>query len=84
MLVFGAAFFRIAASRETNSGSCNHSLGTDRAKVNAIFNPQKKFLGSGKFFSRTFAARCDDFSLEMLNAIERQPAAMRIPDEVRR
>jgi len=60
MLVFGAAFFRIAASRETNSGSCNHSLGTDRAKVNAIFNPQKKFLGSGKFFSRTFAARCDD------------------------
>ena len=33
---------------------------------------------------RDFAARCDDFSLEMLNAIERQPAAMRIPDEVRR
>ena len=33
---------------------------------------------------RDFAARCDDFSLEMLNAIERQPAAMRVPDEVRR
>jgi biopolymer transport protein TolQ len=33
---------------------------------------------------RDFAARCDDFSLEMLNAVERQPAASRIPEEVRR
>jgi biopolymer transport protein TolQ len=33
---------------------------------------------------RDFAARCDDFSLEMLNAIERQPTAMRVADEVRR
>src|SRR5438874_150273 len=33
---------------------------------------------------REFAARCDDFSLEMLNAVERQPAAARIPEEVRR
>src|SRR5205809_549009 len=27
---------------------------------------------------REFAARCDDFSLEMLNAVERQPAAARM------
>jgi biopolymer transport protein TolQ len=33
---------------------------------------------------REFAARCDDFSLEMLNAVERQPMASRIPEEVRR
>jgi biopolymer transport protein TolQ len=33
---------------------------------------------------RDFAARCDDFSLEMLNAVERQPAASRIAEEVRR
>jgi len=33
---------------------------------------------------RDFAARCDDFSLEMLNAVERQPTAMRVADEVRR
>lgn len=33
---------------------------------------------------RDFAARCDDFSLEMLNAVERQPTAARIPEEVRR
>jgi biopolymer transport protein TolQ len=33
---------------------------------------------------RDFAARCDDFSLEMLNAVERQPIASRIPEEVRR
>jgi biopolymer transport protein TolQ len=33
---------------------------------------------------RDFAARCDDFSLELLNAVERQPAAVRIPEEVRR
>ncbi len=33
---------------------------------------------------RDFAARCDDFSLEMLNAVERQPAATRIAEEVRR
>src|ERR1051326_2708376 len=33
---------------------------------------------------RDFAARCDDFSLEMANAVERQPAAMRAPEEVRR
>jgi len=33
---------------------------------------------------RDFAARCDDFSLEMLNAVERQPAASRMPEEVRR
>jgi biopolymer transport protein TolQ len=33
---------------------------------------------------RNFAARCDDFSLEMLNAVERQPAASRFPEEVRR
>ena len=33
---------------------------------------------------RDFAARCDDFSLEMLNAVERQPMAARIPEEVRR
>lgn len=32
---------------------------------------------------RDFAARCDDFSLEMLNAVERQPMA-RIAEEVRR
>jgi biopolymer transport protein TolQ len=33
---------------------------------------------------RDFAARCDDFSLEMANAVERQPAAARMPEEVRR
>src|SRR5690349_11269644 len=33
---------------------------------------------------RDFAARCDDFSLEMLNAVERQPTASRVPEEVRR
>lgn len=33
---------------------------------------------------RDFAARCDDFSLEMLNAVERQPTAGRVPEEVRR
>ena len=33
---------------------------------------------------RDFAARCDDFSLEMLNTVERQPAATRAPEEVRR
>jgi biopolymer transport protein TolQ len=33
---------------------------------------------------RDFAARSDDFSLEMLNAVERQPTASRIPEEVRR
>ena len=33
---------------------------------------------------RDFAARCDDFSLEMLNAVERQPSATRIAEEVRR
>ena len=33
---------------------------------------------------RDFAARCDDFSLEMLNAVERQPAASRMAEEVRR
>lgn len=33
---------------------------------------------------RDFAARCDDFSLEMLNAVERQPVASRVPEEVRR
>jgi biopolymer transport protein TolQ len=33
---------------------------------------------------REFAARCDDFSLEMLNAVERQPAAARTPEEARR
>ena len=33
---------------------------------------------------RDFAARCDDFSLEMLNAVERQPVGSRIPEEVRR
>jgi biopolymer transport protein TolQ len=33
---------------------------------------------------RDFAARCDDFSLEMLNAVERQPLASRLPEEVRR
>src|SRR6478672_2657664 len=34
---------------------------------------------------RDFAARCDDFSLEMLNAVERQPAATpRTAEEVRR
>ena len=33
---------------------------------------------------RDFAARCDDFSLEMLNSVERQPAAARTPEEVRR
>lgn len=33
---------------------------------------------------RDFAARCDDFSLEMLNAVERQPVATRVPEEVRR
>ena len=33
---------------------------------------------------RDFAARCDDFSLEMLNAVERQPAGARVTEEVRR
>jgi biopolymer transport protein TolQ len=33
---------------------------------------------------RDFAARCDDFSLEMLNAVERQPMATRVAEEVRR
>ena len=33
---------------------------------------------------RDFGARCDDFSLEMLNAVERQPVAARIAEEVRR
>jgi biopolymer transport protein TolQ len=33
---------------------------------------------------RDFAARCDDFSLEMLNAVERQPTASRITEEARR
>ena len=33
---------------------------------------------------RDFAARCDDFCLEMLNAVERQPTATRVADEVRR
>src|ERR1700746_3173221 len=33
---------------------------------------------------RDFAARCDDFSLEMLNAVERQPIASRVAEEVRR
>lgn len=33
---------------------------------------------------REFAARCDDFSLEMLNAVERQPMTTRVPEEVRR
>jgi biopolymer transport protein TolQ len=33
---------------------------------------------------RAFAARCDDFSLEMLNAIERQVPVARPADEVRR
>src|SRR5215472_11311757 len=33
---------------------------------------------------RDFAARADDFSLEMLNAVERQPVATRTAEEVRR
>ena len=33
---------------------------------------------------RDFAARCDDFSLEMLNAVERQPTTSRASEEVRR
>src|SRR5881392_876788 len=33
---------------------------------------------------REFAARCDDFSLEMANAVERQPTASRMAEEVRR
>jgi biopolymer transport protein TolQ len=33
---------------------------------------------------RDFAARTDDFSLEMLNAVERQPVVSRIAEEVRR
>jgi biopolymer transport protein TolQ len=33
---------------------------------------------------RDFAARCDDFSLEMLNAVERQAPVSRAPEEVRR
>jgi biopolymer transport protein TolQ len=33
---------------------------------------------------REFAARCDDFSLEMLNAVERQPTVSRVGEEVRR
>ena len=33
---------------------------------------------------RDLASRCDDFSLEMLNAVERQPSASRMAEEVRR
>jgi biopolymer transport protein TolQ len=33
---------------------------------------------------RDFAARCDDFSLEMLNMVERQAPVSRMTDEVRR
>jgi len=33
---------------------------------------------------RDFAARCDDFSLEMLNTVERQAPVPRTPEEVRR
>lgn len=33
---------------------------------------------------RDFASRCDDFSLEMANAVERQPTAARVAEEVRR
>ena len=33
---------------------------------------------------RDFAARCDDFSLEMLNTVERQAPVPRSPEEVRR
>jgi len=33
---------------------------------------------------RDFAARCDDFSLEMANAVERQPTSARVAEEVRR
>jgi biopolymer transport protein TolQ len=33
---------------------------------------------------RDFAARCDDFSLEMANAVERQPSLSRLTEEVRR
>jgi biopolymer transport protein TolQ len=33
---------------------------------------------------RDFAARCDDFSLEMANAVERQPTVSRVVEEVRR
>src|SRR5881296_2042364 len=33
---------------------------------------------------RSFASRCDDFSLEMANAVERQPTASRMAEEVRR
>ena len=33
---------------------------------------------------RDFAARCDDFSLEMLNTVERQAPVARSPEEVRR
>jgi biopolymer transport protein TolQ len=33
---------------------------------------------------REFAARCDDFSLEMANAVERQPTPARVAEEVRR
>jgi biopolymer transport protein TolQ len=33
---------------------------------------------------RDFAARCDDFSLEMLNSVERQALASRVVEEVRR
>ena len=33
---------------------------------------------------RDFAARCDDFLLEMANAVERQPVGSRITEEVRR
>jgi biopolymer transport protein TolQ len=33
---------------------------------------------------RDFAARCDDFSLEMANAVERQPTSSRVAEEVRR
>jgi biopolymer transport protein TolQ len=33
---------------------------------------------------RDFAARCDDFSLEMANTVERQPTSSRVAEEVRR
>jgi biopolymer transport protein ExbB/TolQ len=33
---------------------------------------------------REFAARCDDFALEMMNAVERQQAERPVTTEVRR
>ena len=50
--------------------------------VNLIDAPDNLIGGS----IRDFAARCDDFSLEMLNAVERQPTASRVSElpEVRR